>query len=151
MVVASRRAGTAPIEFVLVLPLLLFLCVGLFLMARATIAKEAAATQARRAAWGKQSQADAGDVLRLNHDPMRSRVAAVTEIPVSGGSLFPTANFKAESRSAVIGHVWDHRDIRFDRVSDFQFHESVLRLILKNLDFGLLKSLMEFSGGFHIP
>lgn len=151
MFVVSRRAGTAPIEFVLVLPLLLFLCAGLFLMSRATIAKEAAATQARREAWSKQPQADAGDVFRLNHDPMRSRVSSVREIQVYGGSLFRAADFKAESRSAVMGHVWDHRNVRFDPVGYFQIHTSILRLILGNLDLGLLDGVQKFIGGFRIP
>jgi len=133
---SSRRSGTAPIEFVLVLPLLLFLCVGLFLMSRATIAKEAAATRARRDAWAKRPEAKPGDIFLLSHDPAESRVQAATRIRVAGGPLFRRTNFEAESQAAVIDAPWHHRSVPFDALGDFKVHRKPFKLIAKNLTFG---------------
>lgn len=131
---SSRRPGTAPLEFVLVWPLLLFLCAGLFLMARAVIAKEAAATAARSEGWAVRPPSAETDAFDLRHRPGDSVVGGGRQVPVRAGTLFPQARFEAESRLSRVDGTWDHHVVSFDpALGDLVPDADVFRLLmLKN-------------------
>lgn len=128
-----RRHGIATIELVLVWPLLLFMIVGVFLMARAGIAKEAAATKARAESYQQRPNVPTGDIFLLKHDPLASQAMGHHAIDVRGPHYMRGTVFEAESFSFTIGRDWNFRDVPFPRLGPFHIHADVLKLIAKNI------------------
>ena len=112
MTARPSRRGLAPLEFVLVFPLLLALTAGLFLIARADLTKSFAATDARHRAWTARSEVPASEPLVITADPADSLASRTTDRPVPSGPLF-AGGFRAESRHAVFAHPWDFRAVPF--------------------------------------
>lgn len=130
----SSRRAIAPLELVLVLPLLLMLCAGLFLMGRAVVRKETAITTARARTWEQLPNAAPGDVLQLNHDPLASVVTGLGSERVELRGMFNGATLTAQSKGAVLGRPWDNQDIAFVQgQGPFVPHLKELGQILKNL------------------
>ena len=127
-----HRPGLATLEFVLVWPLLLMLAAGLFLMARATIAKEAAATRARNDVWSARTGANSGGTFRAVTEPAASTAVGQQQVTVVAGSLFKDYEFLADSRGYVVANEWDARDpdARFNKVGLFQPHVGVIGRLL---------------------
>lgn len=109
---ATPRRGMAPLEFVLVFPLLLGLTAGLFLIARADMTKSFAATDARHRAWAGRPAVPPGQPLTLTADPAASAAAHTTVKPVPPGPLFG-GGYRAESRDTVFANPWDARAVPF--------------------------------------
>lgn len=133
-----RRTGIATIEFVMVWPLLLMLMAGIFLMARAGIAKAATATQSRAKAWDAKKKAPAGEPYVWDHNPRDSEVSGESRVTVAHGTLFPSDRFTAESSVFTIDKVWDYRDQAFKRIPPMRVHEDPFKQIAKNLPGGRL-------------
>jgi hypothetical protein len=135
----------APLEFVIVFPLLLALTAALFLIARADLAKSLTATTARHDAWAGRATVPAGSPLALNPDPAQSLSARTATRPVPGGPLFK-GEFTAESRAAVYAHPWDWRGVPFDGGrSAFEFHDHEFSLLIGQIP--ELRQLAAFLGG----
>lgn len=128
-----RRPGIATIEFVLVWPLLLMLCAGIFLIARAGIAKEAAASAARRAAFAARKTGAPGEVFLLTHDPQESRVSGAKSVRFTPGPLFRGAAFAGESRGFTLDRTWDSRDAPFAPVGDWKIDPDPFKKVARNL------------------
>jgi hypothetical protein len=107
------RPAIATLEMVMVLPLLLMLMAGLFLMGRAAVRKETAATSARALTWAQVPNAAPGAILQLNHDPMASAVSATGSQIVDLRGMFNGATLQANSRGTVLGRPWDVQDLPF--------------------------------------
>lgn len=130
------RRAVATIEFVMVFPLLVFLVAALFLIARASIAKESAASGARYKAWAARPSAEPGQIYRVNHEPSDSRVSGQHRVTVLPGPLFRNERFTADSVGFAIDRTWDHRDVPFDRLGDFKLHERPFKPIAQNIPGG---------------
>jgi len=120
----------------MIFPLLVFLAAGIFLIARAGVGKEAAATHARNKSWEARASAQPGEIYRLTHDPADSRVSGGHSVRVLPGPLFRDSSFNAESAGFAIDRTWDHRDVPFDQVGDFKLHERPYRLLAGNIPGG---------------
>jgi hypothetical protein len=131
-----RRAGIAPIEFVLVWPLLLLLMAGIFLIARAGIAKAAVATEARFVCWEKRRTANATEPLVWDHNPRESEVTGHHKQRFASGVLFGANRFQAESHAFAMDKVWDYREQPFMRIMPMRVHESPFKQIAKNMPGG---------------
>jgi hypothetical protein len=143
------RPGIATLELVLVFPLLLSIAAALFILGRATLRKEATATQARNSAWQKRPQAAAGTILHLDHDPLASQVDFTGQKPVQLAPLFKGTTLQAESRSFVLGHTWDFRALPFaPGQGDFRPHADELAKLasaIPGLATGLSGTLAVFA------
>ena len=106
---APRRRGTAPLEFVLAVPVLLVMCAGILWVGRAGAARTTALGEARGHAWAEAPAADPGEVLRLNHDPTASLTEYRAVRPFRGVAPFA----REGSATAVTGthfRTWSHED-----------------------------------------
>jgi hypothetical protein len=108
---APARHAIATLEMVMVLPLLLMLSAGLFLMGRAIVRKETAATTARQQTWAQLPNAAPGDILQINHAPMASAVTATANQQVDLRGMFNGATLQARSTGTVLGRPWDTQDV----------------------------------------
>ena len=130
MTVRPRRRGIAPLEFVLVFPLLLALTAALFLIARAVLSKSFAATTARHDAWAGRGAVPPGSPLSLNPDPTRSLANRNATSPVPSGPLF-AGGFTADSRHTVFANPWDARAVPFAGGRPaFGFHDRELGMLV---------------------
>ncbi len=114
----TRRRGTAPLEFVLVLPLLLAITVAGWWCARAGLTKVGAASDARREAWDKRADADPGVPFDLRQRPLLSAVEAEVETPVPGNNPFAGGTVRARSFALMVDKTWDHEHAEFPRLPD---------------------------------
>lgn len=105
----TSRRGTAPVELVMVLPVLLILCGTLLTVGHAGAARIAALTAARDGAWAKEAVADPGDVLRLNHNPDVSLVEQEAREPYRG--FAPLNGGEASAIAGVHFRAWTEDDL----------------------------------------
>ena len=106
----SRRPGTAPLEFVLVLPLLVGLFACILWIGRAGAARTAALSEARERSWAGQSTADPGEVLRLNHNPAVSLSEYRAEQPYRGGGPNSQREMVATAITGTHFRTWSYED-----------------------------------------
>lgn len=125
----TRRRGTAPLEFVMVLPLLFTILVAGWWCVRAGLSKTATATDARRTAWEKRADADPGIAFDLNQKPLESAVDAETKTAVGGKSPFGGEVMTATSYSLMTDKTWDHEQYEFEELPDSPIAMHRLRLL----------------------
>lgn len=114
----TRRRGTAPLEFVLVLPLLFTIVIAGWWCARAGLTKLSAATEARRAAWDRRADADPGEPFDLQQSPLVSAVSEQVTHAVPGGNPFAAEAVHARSSALMVDKCWDHEQAEFPRLPD---------------------------------
>jgi hypothetical protein len=130
--VAGRR-GIASLEFVLVLPFLLALTAGLFILGMGAEHKGHSIVAARHDAWRNRAQAPPGRVLQLGADPLASKVQVVHQENYTPAFVIRT-NFTAESRNGVVGNPWDSHAIPFAPAQgNFTPHLDPLSKIVANI------------------
>lgn len=129
----TRRRGIATLELVFIFPLLMLMASAIFVMFRGDVAKESAATRARAQVFRQQNAADAGRVLRIDHNPLDSITSTVRQQPVPLGPLFGRRTTDAVSSASITGRVWDYEDIAFLPAGrTWQPHQVELDAILRN-------------------
>jgi hypothetical protein len=89
------RPGTAPLEFVLVFPLLLAVALAVVWVGVSGARRIAVVSEARGHGWAGRERADAGDVLRLNHDPNRSLIQSRRTVSLPKGLGLPPLSAEA--------------------------------------------------------
>jgi hypothetical protein len=109
---ADRRPGIASLEFVLVLPFLLALVAGLFILGMGAEHKGHTIVAARHDAWRNRPQAAPGQTLQVWADPMASKVQATIRESYTPPMVLRTT-FWAESRNSLVANPWDFHAIPF--------------------------------------
>lgn len=112
----TRRRGTAPLEFALVLPLLFAITYAGWWCARAGMTKTAAASEARRTTWEKRPDADPGIAFDLKQEHLKSAVESKIVTAVPGTSPFPGGPYQAHSGSVMTDSVWDEKQFEFKKL-----------------------------------
>lgn len=127
------RRGTAPLELALVLPLLFAIVYAGWWCVRAGLTKTAAASDARRTAWEKRADADAGTPFDLTQDHLLSGVEEEVIADVPGNPPFPGGPFVARAFGLMTDTPWAENEFEFEilPVSPISAHRKQL------LHFGL--------------
>ncbi len=126
--IRPRRRGIASLELVLVFPMLLSIVCGLFLIARADVAKVQAATDARAQTWQKRPDAPSGQLLVAWHRPADSLISTLPQRAGSGGPVLKGLTWQARSGNTVVGNPWASQAMPFPAQQDknIKIHTSVL-------------------------
>lgn len=124
----TRRRGTAPLEFALVLPLLFAIVYAGWWCARAGLTKTAAATDARRTTWEKRADADPGIPFDLQQDHLLSEVEEEVVADVPGNPPFPGGPFRARAFGLMTDTPWAEMEFEFEKlpVSPISAHRKQL-------------------------
>jgi len=112
----SRRRGTAPLEFALVLPLLFTIVVAGWWCVRCGLTKTAAASDARRTAWEKRADADPGIPFDLRQKPLLSAVESEIVADVPGTNPLSADVTQAKTFALMIDKTWDHEAFEFEKL-----------------------------------
>ena len=104
MVNERVRRGMAPLEFVLVFPLLVSIGAAIVWVGVSGARKVSTASEARGQAWTDRNQADAGEVLKLHHDAAQSRIARTASTPLPKPPVVPRRT--AESTTGTDFRFW---------------------------------------------
>lgn len=151
---APKRNGLAPLELVMVLPIvwLLFICV-LYVGWSAMIAFQNE-TLCRNAAWKQRTEGESDARPFVFADSEAGRIDERRSEPIKTGLILDRWNKKAEARHIVLARTWDYRDVPLDKSQLFR-QEPVPRLMssdnisqalnLENLVTGFAKKFLEFG------
>jgi hypothetical protein len=107
----TSRPGTASIELVMVLPVLLVLCGCILTVGHGGAARVTALGGARDGSWAKEPVADPGDVFRLNHDPDASLVEQEFREPFRGFGTLGGREWTATARTGAHFRTWTDDDV----------------------------------------
>jgi hypothetical protein len=125
----TRRQGTAPLEFVLVLPLLFTITVAGWWCAGAGLTKTKAATDARRAAWEQRDDAKPGRAFDLRQRPLVSAVESDITADVPRSNPFSSGKIQAKSFDLMTDKVWDHEQFEFPKLATTPMNPHVRQLL----------------------
>jgi hypothetical protein len=115
-------------------PFLALLTACIFLAARGTVFRTAVATRARNQAFARRPQANPGQPLLREHDPLTSLVESQAVAPVPGAPVFSGTTFQAQSQAFVTAQTWDYQVVDFvGALPAFTPHGGPLDLVVKNL------------------
>ncbi len=84
----TARRGMAPLELVLVMPILMSLVATMFWVGKVGSARLTALSDTRGQTWQTRAEAAPGEVLKFDHDPAPSYVA----VPVSNPRVGPAGD-----------------------------------------------------------
>jgi hypothetical protein len=117
------RRGTAPLELVLILPVLCGLVVTLYWIAGVGAGQVTALSEARGRAWQERDRAAPGEVLRFDHAAGASAVTATGSNPRLGHARTTT--------TTTHFRPWAHEDVPFPPLpgGEVRAHEEVLALL----------------------
>ena len=119
----SARRGIAAVEFVMVVPLLLLLFVGLVWTGRVSIARATTAVEARHDAWNarprvKHPQFDFGDTTSGIATASAEQTVAVA---------WPAASASPRADASVHGDPWGFRTLKMNRPPNWPLMTTALR------------------------
>jgi hypothetical protein len=118
----------------MLLPFLGLLIAGILLVGWATGVRTGVASKARDAAFALRPKADPGQPLKIDHNPLDSKVEYRARGAFKGGSVFPAKTFQSESAGFVTARTWDSASVPFNRgQGTFQPHSAPLGLVLGNV------------------
>jgi hypothetical protein len=134
----GQRTGLAPLEFVLLLPLIAGLIYGLFTISRASLTRFDVIREARNEAWAVRSQTTARKQMILQNPRLDGLAAhdATRDFKTRGWwqGTYPT-----ESRSRTLAGTWDHQEVPFEhRATPFRVHSDPAKLIAAQANLGFL-------------
>ena len=107
--------GTATLELVLCLPVLLVLIVGIVWLGNSVIAQTNVTVEARHNTWSKRNESSGTALLFLNDDVVSDQ--ATREVEVS--PMFDDAE-SPESSHDVMAAVWDHEQLPLDKAPNWK-------------------------------
>ena len=118
----NRRTGTAPLEFVLAMPLFVLLILGLYALGGAVLYRLTSIERTRMATWHELPEVQPEEQLTLYEPVLDGAAENMTTIPYRfAGKLGGT--FDATSWTASISGTWDQQTVPFrDRVPAYQGH-----------------------------
>lgn len=130
---SPRRRGLAPLELVMLFPLLVALVVGILWVGKAGAARSAAIADARGVAWKQRDAADPGRVLKRDHDATASVVADARANPLGGRDPFAKQARAAEAATGAPFNPWTFEEIVFAELppahQEITPHRELLRVI----------------------
>ncbi len=135
-----RRRGMAPLELVLVLPILAGLAAALVWVAGVGAGQVSAVAEARGRAWQDRATAAPGEVLRFDH--------AAAASAVSGAGANPRLGPASAAATTTHFRPWAHEDVPFAPLPEGEVaaHEDVLAL-LAGRNLGPLTAVANGVGG----
>jgi hypothetical protein len=147
-----QRRGLAPLELVILMPLVAGLIFGLFTITRASLTRFDVIREARNQAWAIRSQTTTKQQM-IFQNPQLDGLAAhdATKDFITKGwwqGTYPT-----QSNSRTLAGTWDHQEVPFpQRSTPFLMHSEPARLIAAqaNLDF-LSSAIPLLAFAMNIP
>ena len=125
----SARRGVAPLELVMLLPLIAGLVYGLFTLTRATLTKLDVVRESRNEAWALREQTKTKRQMIL-HAPGLDGLAAHYSTKIFQADGWWQGSYVAESRSRTLAGSWDHKEVPFSTNSTpFRAHTAPAALI----------------------
>ena len=113
-----QRRGTAPLEFALVLPLLLIITVVGWWAGQAGFTRVRTATDARQRAWEKRDECPPGVAYDLEQDPLVSYRAETARNVVPRKSPITGTNDVAVTSTGLTDKTYDHREFEFPKLPE---------------------------------
>ncbi|MFK7769462.1 MAG: hypothetical protein AB8B55_19770 [Mariniblastus sp.] len=111
----SDRAGSAPLELVLAMPILLSLIVAIVWLGSSVIAQTEVTIEARHKTWSKRDESTGTALLFLKDDIVTDKATKTVEV----SPLFDDAE-SPESSHAVMAGPWDHEKLPLDKAPNWK-------------------------------
>lgn len=128
----SRRRGTAPLEFVMALPLFVVLFLALFLVCAAMLHRMAAIEQTRMATWSDLPSTQPSQQMTLLRPTLDGKKENMTTIPFKTQGML-SVRADAMASTMTIAGTWDHETVPFqDRVPAYAGHREPAQQIGNN-------------------
>lgn len=108
----SGRTGVAPLELVMLLPLIAGLIYGLFTLSRATLTRLDVVREARNQAWAVRERTGTQQQMILE-SPRLDGLAAHDASKIFQADGWWRGSYSAESRSRTLAGSWDHKEVPF--------------------------------------
>ena len=129
----ERRRGMAPLEFILVLPLLMSLCYGMFIIVKTSLRGLSVVEEARYESFRKLPPTLAQKPLVLLNPAMDGVQTHAAQSSVTYDLWWSNVNAPVNSKVKTQAGTWDERSVPFPpRQGRFQAHSQPVSLIQKN-------------------
>lgn len=113
----NNPAGTATIELVLSMPILLAIIVGIVWLGSSVIAQTHVTVEARHKTWSQRDQTNENALVFLQDDIVSQQVAQTVNV----SAFFDDAS-PAESKHDVMAGAWDYETLKLNEAPNWQLY-----------------------------